>query len=64
MLVILPIITLLVLSVNEASKRTENVSTITLELRDEIANALNKENKTGGIQELHCVTSVESKWII
>ena len=56
---ILPIITLLVLSVNEASC-TENVSAVTRELRDEIANALNEENKTGGMQELHCVM-VESK---
>ena len=56
---ILPVITLLVLLVNEASC-PENVSAVTLELRDEIANALNEENKTAGMQELHCVM-VESK---
>ena len=56
---ILPIITLLVLSVNEASC-AKNFSAVTLELRDEIANALNEENKTGGMQELHCAM-VESK---
>ena len=60
MLMILPIITQFVLLINVEALC--NVSTITLELRDEIASALNKENETGGMQELHCVT-IESKWI-
>ena len=55
---ILPIIMQFVLLIN--IEALCNVSTITLELRDEIANALNKANETGGMQELHCVT-VESK---
>ena len=54
MLKILSIITLLVLLANETSCN-ENVSAITLQLRDEIANALNEENKTGGMEELHCI---------
>ena len=58
MLMILSIITLL--SITETITGPCDVSAFTLELRDEIAYALNQGIDTSGMQESQCV-AVESK---
>ena len=57
MLMILPILTLL--SITEVTYTAVSPSNFALELRNEIANALNEGINTSGIQEVQCV--VESK---
>ena len=60
MLMILPIITLL--SITETTTVPCDVSASTLELRDEITQALNEGIDTSGMQESQCVVA-ESKWM-
>lgn len=62
MLMILPIIALLLITKATAVSCAKDVSTVTLELRDEIVGALNEGIDTSGIKELQCV-EVERKWI-
>ena len=62
MLMILPIIALLLITEATAVSCAKDVSTVTLELRDEIVGALNEGIDTSDIKELQCV-EVERKWI-
>ena len=62
MLMILPITALLIITEAIAISCTEDFSTVTLELRDEIIDALNEGIDTSDIKELQCA-EVERKWI-
>lgn len=60
MLMILPIIILLSIAEAIAASCTESASIFTLELRDEIINALNEGIDASSMQQLQCA-EVESK---
>ena len=62
MLMILPIITLLLITEATAISCATNISTVTLELRDDMVDALNEGINTNGIKELQCA-EVGRKWI-
>ena len=59
---ILPIIALLLITEATAVSCAKDVSTVTLELRDEIVGALNEGIDTSDINELQYV-EVEREWI-
>ena len=61
MLMILSIIALL--SITESTAVSCEFSAFTLELRDEITQALNQGSDTSGMQESQYVVLVESKWM-